>query len=188
MLTDIQFFVEGTPVPEPKVNSRVLPDGRIVTYQKTKTTPSAKFPKGRPNGFREWIAAVRDEAKKVMGDNPPIPAGVALELTMMFVMPRPDNKKGKKHAAAMPTGRPDLSNLYYGIENAIKVPRPKKTEKDLSAAIKHAQKCFHGFIYEDDSQVTTLHSFKRYQYDARLWDLTQSVGVLIMVREDAGGF
>lgn len=188
MQIDLQIFVPGIPVPEPKLNSRVLPDGRIVTYQKTKTSPSARFPKGRPNGFKGWIARVREEAKYAMGDLPPVPAGVALEVTMLFVLPRPVSLTGKKHVDVLPTGRPDLSNLYYGIENAIKVPRPKKTEKMIADTVKQIKKCFNGYVYEDDSQVTTLHSYKRYVNFGKLMELTQSAGVLIVVKNDDGAF
>jgi Holliday junction resolvase RusA-like endonuclease len=178
----VEFFVPGVPIPEPKEQHAVR-NGKVVKYRRTRTTPSQKFPNGRSNGFTEWLAKVREAAKVAMGDMGPIPAGVPVDVFIWFVLPRPASLADPvKHGTAMPTGRPDVSNLYYGIENGIKVPKVKKGKDFYPHALgKEMATKFQGFVYCDDSQVTDLFAAKRYQHYVHDLDLTQEVGACVKV-------
>ena len=95
-------------------------------YERTKTKS------GRPTTWIAWKAAIELAVSKEMHDKKPIPQGIPIRLTMIFVRTRP---KGDK--TLYPTTKPDCSNYYYGVENLLKgrcffddnqvrAPRPDK--------------------------------------------------------------
>lgn len=127
-MTNIQFFIFGEPAPCPKklISSR---GGKIRMYERTKTKS------GRPTTWIAWKAAIELAVSKEMHDKKPIPQGIPIRLTMIFVRTRP---KGDK--SLYPTTKPDCSNYYYGVENLLK-----------------------GHCFFDDNQVVGIQSGKIWQ-------------------------
>lgn len=134
----IAFFVSGTPQPAPKKATNMR-TGMIYS----------RDPKGTK---RAWAAKLASLARKAM-QVPMIEKGVPVRLNCTFFLPRPASQRGKKRRER-PTGTPDLSNLYYAVENALK-----------------------GICYHDDSQVVTFGGMKWYA------DENSPAGVQVSVEE-----
>lgn len=90
--------------------------------------------------LHQWRTAVRYEAQRAMAGRPLIDGnGVALRLTCLFSLPRPQSRPMKYH---YPDKKPDLSKLVRAAEDALK-----------------------GVVWRDDSQVCEQVARKRYAGD-----------------------
>lgn len=93
-------------------------------------------------GVGTWRGDVRAAAVAVMGENPP--SQRPLTVSVMFYMRRP--KSHPKTKRTWPTARPDVDKLARAVLDAVT-----------------------GIVFQDDSQVVSLHAFK-------LWDQEQPSG------------
>lgn len=130
---DIVIVIPGTPAAKGRGRAAVMPDGRarVFTPKKTRT--------------REGIVA--SLATDAMAGRAPLQGPVMMRLDL--VMPVARSWPKWKRAAALsgdllPTGKPDLSNLWKLVEDAL-----------------------NGITYLDDAQIVQGHQSKSYGAEPR---------------------
>lgn len=102
--TRIEFYVEGTPQPQPKSNPRIGRGGQYLGQMH-------RDPKGK---FAGWSTLVRLAANRAMGGNEILARGVACRLGVEIRVNQPKSNK-----RPFPAQTPDWSNYRYFIENII---------------------------------------------------------------------
>lgn len=123
----IQFTVDAIPVPQPRQRHAVV-RGHVRNYT----------PKDHP--VQAFKLAVQLAARQAYHS---APLTGALELWVVFAMPRPKSVK-RSH----PTGKPDLDNLVKGLLDALK-----------------------GIAWGDDAQVCKMNLVKRYADESACVDV-----------------
>jgi|DEB0MinimDraft_6_1074348.scaffolds.fasta_scaffold02477_6 crossover junction endodeoxyribonuclease RusA len=133
----IQLFVEGEPKAQPRVKARKM--GNFISIY---TPPTA-------NKWKKQIMdTIKDLYLSLDGIHEPTDGAVVVELD--FYMPRPKSHFGKKNGQ------------LYIKEKSPQAHITKADTDNLAKAVLDAITTV-GFIYKDDSQVTSLSSRKHYQ-------------------------
>lgn len=99
-----------------------------------------------PKATKAYEELVAWRASDAMTGKAVTPNPVAMQLTFVMPIPKSWTKAKQRDAAAglvAPTGRPDLSNLIKGVEDAL-----------------------NGIVYKDDSQIVVSQVEKRYGHQA----------------------
>lgn len=114
----ISFFVTGQPITQGSKKGFVNPrTGRVII------TDDAGAPR------KHWRTLVTDNALYAMGEQPPFPAPVYIDLT--FFLPKP--KSAPKGRVTWPTKKPDIDKLTRPVLDSLK-----------------------GVCYQDDSNIIDL--------------------------------
>lgn len=103
--TRIEFFVEGTPQPQPKSDPRLAKGGRYLGQMH-------RDPKGL---FAGWSTLVRLAANRAMGGNDILARGVACRVGVEIRV-----KQAKSNRLPFPAQTPDWSNYRYFVENILR--------------------------------------------------------------------
>ena len=103
--TVLEFYVPGTPRPNPKPNPRINRAGRHV----------GSFHRDPKGYFEGWRNQVRLAANLAMSGRLALPAGVGCRLGVEVRV-----KQAKSNRKRFPVQIPDWSNYWYYIENLLK--------------------------------------------------------------------
>lgn len=114
------FEVDGVPQPMPK---------KLVGRY------GQMYPNDPTGAKTGWLQAVSRTAKKAMGKRKPLSPDEPVKVVAWFHLPKPKSAKKRGH----PVVKPDLTNLYYAIENALS-----------------------GIVYHDDAQIIEVQLGKFY--------------------------
>lgn len=104
------------------------------------------------DGVRTYDPSAKDkeyiqwQVRPFMGESP---LACAIEMFITFFLPIPKSTSGirrkqMENRVILPVKRPDIDNLAYIVTNALK-----------------------GIVYQDDSQVCSMHLYKFYDKDPR---------------------
>lgn len=130
-MNSLKLFVAGIPQPQPKfeTSSGRTKDGGVWhrVYPRDKT--------GEKQAWVRYIQTIVGTALRQGGMSLPVGKDYWVSLNLTFVLPRPASAKKREK----PNVKPDASNYYYAVENALKE-----------------------ILYEDDAQVTEFSCRKIY--------------------------
>ena len=127
-----EFFVSGTPAPQPRPRATVI-GGKARIYN--------------PKLGREWKDSVAFTAGAMFSAGVKCIGSGPVRMDMEFVLPRPKGHTGtgrnqgtlKKSAPQFHTSKPDCDNLGKAVADACS-----------------------GLVYDDDRQITAMNISKRY--------------------------
>lgn len=119
----VNFFIPGIPAPQGSKTGRVI-NGRVVMWE-----ASSKV--------KEWRKTVSEYAAQEMHDRRIEPLENAIEVVLIFQMPRGKSVMRKWH-----TVKPDIDKLIRSTLDGMT-----------------------GIVYKDDAQVTAVSAVKEYATD-----------------------
>lgn len=156
----VRFVIAGPPRGKGSPRATVGFNGRAMMNTDTKT--------------RKEMETVRRLAQAAMVGREPFTGPVSLRVAAY--MPIPASWPKRKQAAALageiiPEAKPDLSNIFKLLEDALQPPPPpkrKKGEPDMSYAARHRAWEAIRVVIVDDKQIAELRGWKIYSDQPRV--------------------